>query len=298
MNLAAGQNPLVEHVLSAAKATSKSVSVIGYNRHRVISSSLTEREAMPIHDWTRVDAGLFHAFHQSWIITLSRALNTGVLPPDYYALPEQSIQGPIPDVLTLKLSSSGEEPNGSGAALAVAVAPPRTRLVRHAEDRIYVRKADRIVVRHRHGDIVAVVEIVSPGNKGNTSAMRAFVEKTADLIMQDVHLLVIDLFPPSKRDPQGIHKAIWDQIEEQDFELPADKRLTLASYDAGPPPTAYVEPIAVGNALPDMPLFLKPEYYVPAPLEATYQETWDEFFPAPLKRLLETPPDNSQSVGP
>ena len=42
--------------------------------------------------------------------------------------------------------------------------------------------------------------------------------------------------------------------------------------------------------LPDMPIFLKPGIYVPAPLEATYQTTWDEFFPAPLKRLLETPP--------
>jgi hypothetical protein len=248
---------------------------------------------MPIHDWTRVDAGLFHAFHQSWIITLSRALNAGVLPPDYYALPEQSIQGPIPDVLTLKLSPDRDEPNGTRTGLAVAVAPPRTRLVRHAEERIYVRKADRIAVRHRHGDVVAVIEIVSPGNKASTSALRTFVEKTADLIMQDVHLLVIDLFPPSKRDPQGIHKAIWDQIKEEDFELPADKRLTLASYDAGPPPTAYVEPIATGDPLPDIPLFLKPEFYVPAPLEATYRETWDDFFPAPLKRLLENPSEQS-----
>ncbi len=89
--------------------------------------------------------------------------------------------------------------------------------------------------------------------------MRTFVEKTSNLIVQGVHLLVIDLFPPSKRDPQGIHKAIWDEFVEEDFELPADKPLTLASYDAGPPPTAYVEPIAVGDALPDMPLFLKPE---------------------------------------
>jgi hypothetical protein len=106
--------------------------------------------------------------------------------------------------------------------------------------------------------------------------------------MQEVHLLVIDLFPPSKRDPQGIHKAIWDQIKEEDFELPAEEPLTLASYDAGLPPIAYVEPIAVGDALPDMPLFLKPGFYVPAPLEATYQETWSRF-PAPMKRLLEAP---------
>ena len=46
---------------------------------------------MPIHDWTRVDAGLFHAFHQRWISALSDALNTGVLPRDYYALAEQSV---------------------------------------------------------------------------------------------------------------------------------------------------------------------------------------------------------------
>ena len=45
---------------------------------------------MPIHDWTRVDAGLFHAFHQDWIGVLARALNAGVLPPDYFALREQS----------------------------------------------------------------------------------------------------------------------------------------------------------------------------------------------------------------
>ncbi|MFI5458172.1 MAG: DUF4058 family protein [Isosphaerales bacterium] len=247
---------------------------------------------MPIHDWTRVDAGLFHAFHQSWIIILSRALNTGVLPADYYALPEQSIQGPIPDVLTLRLSSGRNEPNGTGSGLAVAVAPPRMRVVRRAEERIYVRKADRIAVRHRHGHIVAVIEIVSPGNKASTNALRTFVEKTSDLIMQGIHLLVIDLFPPSKRDPQGIHKAIWDEFVEEDFELPAEEHLTLAAYDAGPPPVAYVEPVAVGEALPDMPIFLKPEFYVPAPLEETYRITWDDFFPAPMKSLLEAPSRN------
>ncbi len=247
---------------------------------------------MPIHDWARVDAGLFHAFHHDWVTVLARALNAGILPSDYYALPEQSIKGPVPDVLTLELSPRRGNPSGAGSGLAVATAPPRTRVVRHAEERVYVRKTARIAVRHRHGQIVAVVEIVSPGNKASTSALRTFVEKTSDLIMQEVHLLVIDLFRPSKRDPQGIHKAIWDQIKEEEFELPAEKPLTLASYDAGPPPVAYVEPIAVGDALPDMPLFLKPDFYVPAPLEATYQETWNDFFPAPLKGLLEAPTGN------
>ena len=158
-----------------------------------------------------------------------------------------------------------------------------------------MRKADRVTVRHRHGQIVAVVEIVSPGNKGSNSELRAFVEKTADLIQQGVHVLVIDLFPPTKRDPQGLHKAIWDEFEDVDFVLPANKPLTLASYSAGPIKTAYVESVAVGDVLPDMALFLESELYVSVPLEATYQTTWN-VFPAALKGLLE--PTNAPENAP
>ena len=50
--------------------------------------------------------------------------------------------------------------------------------------------------------------------------------------------------------------------------------------------TAYVEPVSVGDTLPAMPLFLGLNAYVPTPLEATYQTSW-EVFPAPLKGLLE-----------
>jgi hypothetical protein len=143
-------------------------------------------------------------------------------------------------------------------------------------------------VRHRHGAIVAVVEMVSPGNKASNVEFRALVEKSADLIRQGVHLLIVDLFPPTKRDPQGIHKAIWDEFKEEDFELPPDKPLTLVAYSAGAKKTAYVEPVAVGDVLADMPLFLEPEIYVPAPLEATYQTTW-KLFPAPMRKLLDEP---------
>jgi hypothetical protein len=242
---------------------------------------------MPIHDWTRVDAGLFHAFHQDWIGVLCRALNAGVLPREYFALREQSTRGPIPDVLTLKEAEGQEESNETSAGLAVATAPPRTRVVRRADDQAYVRKADRIAVRHRHGELVAVIQIVSPGNKASKNELRAFVEKTANFIARGIHLLVIDLFPPGPRDSHGIHQAIWDEFLEEDSELPLNQPLTLAAYDAGPPPVAYVESVAVGDVLPDMPIFLKPGFYVPGPLESSYRSTWDDFFPAPMKRLLD-----------
>jgi hypothetical protein len=241
---------------------------------------------MPIHDWTCVDAGLFHHFHQAWTLLLCDALNSGGLPRDYFALVEQNIRGPIPDVLTLKLSATVEAPGSGTAGVAVKAVPPRARLVRRAEGDLYARKANRITLRHRHGDVVAVIEIVSPGNKASRAEFRAMVEKSAELVRQGIHLLVVDLFPPGKRDPQGIHKAIWDEFLEEDYEQPPDKPLTLASYDAGPPPVAYVEQVAVGDVLPDMPIFLEPECYVPAPFETTYQLAWGRF-PSPLKGLLE-----------
>ncbi len=44
---------------------------------------------MPIHDWARVPAGLFHDFHQSWSIRIKDALNAGRLPDSLSALVEQ-----------------------------------------------------------------------------------------------------------------------------------------------------------------------------------------------------------------
>jgi hypothetical protein len=100
--------------------------------------------------------------------------------------------------------------------------------------------------------------------------------------------LAIDPFPPGPRDPQGLHKAIWDEFQEEQLELPSEKPLTLAAYDAGPECVAYVEFIGVGDRLPEMPLFLQPGSYVPAPLEEAYQTAWS-MFPAALRGLLENP---------
>ena len=97
----------------------------------------------------------------------------------------------------------------------------------------------------------------------------------------------MDLFPPSVRDPQGIHKAIWDAIEDKEFELPADKPLSGAAYSAGPPITAYVEFLAVGDSLPSLPIFLQPGTYVPAPLESTYQTAWSKC-PEELRELIKS----------
>ena len=244
---------------------------------------------MPIHDWSRVPAGLFHHFHQHWAVSICDALNAGRLPRGFYALLEQHAAGVIPDVVTLQRGPRSKVLPDRSGGIAVAEAPPKTRFVSQASDEeIYAAKADRIVVYNPLGDIVAVIELVSPGNKNSRHAIRSFVEKTLDFLRQGIHILIIDLFPPSRRDPQGIHKVIWDEVQEEAFELPSDKPLTLVAYSAGVPKKAYVDPVAVGDTLPDMPVFLESATYILAPLEATYLATW-ETCPEPLRELIATP---------
>jgi hypothetical protein len=242
---------------------------------------------MPIHDWTRVDAGLFHHFHERWIAALCDTLNGGLLPAGFVALADQVAGGSIPDVLTLNRRPRDTGKHEPAGGLAVATAPPKARFVDESEEDSYARRANRIRVQHRHGQVVAVIEIVSPGNKNNQTALRAFVRKASDLIWQGVHLLVVDLFPPSDRDPQGVHQLIWDEVSGRPFELPPDKPLTMTAYRAVPTKVAYVEPVAVGDDLPgELPIFLTEGDYIPAPLEETYRTAW-AVFPADFKDLLE-----------
>ncbi|HKI20867.1 MAG TPA: DUF4058 family protein, partial [Isosphaeraceae bacterium] len=149
---------------------------------------------MPIHDWSRVPAGLFHHFHQRWAVSICDALNAGRLPEGFYALLEQHSGAPIPDVITLEGVSAPRERLFPSGGLAVAEQPPKTRFVsQSAEEDLYAAKADRIAIRHPLGEVVAIIEIVSPGNKNCQHAIRSFTEKALDLLFGGIHLLIIDL---------------------------------------------------------------------------------------------------------
>src|SRR5689334_13367625 len=132
---------------------------------------------MPVHDWTRVEAGIFHDFHHAWIEEIKRALNSGLLPPDYYAMAEQHAAGFGPDVLTLQthreVSDEASSPHHGGNG-GLLLAPPRQPITAETEMEFYRRKQNSVVVRHVSGDeIIAVVEVVSPGNKSGRNALRS-----------------------------------------------------------------------------------------------------------------------------
>jgi hypothetical protein len=230
---------------------------------------------MPIHDWTRVPAGLFHDFHQSWAGELRKALNSGIMPDGYYAYVEQKLGGPEPDVIAVDAGGSKKSKRGDRGGTALLEAP-KTRVVDRLESDavLYARKADRVVIRHHLGEAVAIIEIVSPGNKESRSNFKDFLDKTIGFIRSGIHVLIVDLFPPTKRDPKGIHRAILDEFGGRAFVPPKGKPLTLAAYRSSQPFTGYVEPVAVGDVMLDMPLFITKDAHVPVPLEETYMANW------------------------
>ena len=247
---------------------------------------------MPMHDWERVAAGIYHDFHHEWISEIKRALNRGLLPPDHYALAEQVTVGFGPDVLTLQdVTEPGSSGSGGGGTATLTRTRPKSTHAARLAGGVQPRRKSLVAVRHVSGDrIVAMIEIVSPGNKNTASAFRAFVQKASELLEQRIHLLLLDPFPPGPRDPNGIHAAVWDDFAGQGFDLPPDKPLTLVAYEADFFDTqAYIETVAVGDVLPDMPLFLAPECHILVPLEATYRAAWDTV-PARWQRVIAPPP--------
>jgi hypothetical protein len=195
---------------------------------------------MPLHDWTRVPSGLFHHFHQSWSVEITKTLNAGRLPSGTMALVEQRSGPRELDVLAIE-SRANRPPSDVGSGGVAVKEPPVVQMV-HKDTRV---------------------------------ALREFVDKTVAFLREGIHVLIVDLFPPTPRDPQGIHSAIWDEIGSEPFVFPSGKDRTLVSYESGDDRIAYIVPIAVGDTLREMPVFLSAGLHVPVPLEPTYQVTWD-----------------------
>jgi hypothetical protein len=239
---------------------------------------------MPVHDWSRVDRSLFHSFTLGWLTRISGRLNAGVLPTAYFAMCETLREPDRPIFLELpEPARRFEEPGQPGERRFYPEDLPQTWLHIDSDQREYAEKV--ITIRHcDHHQPVAAIRIMSPDNKRGRYRFASFVGWAVEVIRVGFPLLLVDLFPPTPHEPQGIHKAIWDEFMKSDFALPPDRPLTLAAYRGNPCLEAFIEPAAVGGSLAEMPLFLPRDEYVLVPLEATYQAEWAEF---PLKELFE-----------
>jgi len=251
---------------------------------------------MAVHDWTRVSQGILHHFHNAWTLRLADLLNGGVLPPHVYALSEQVAGETAPDIIALELidGSTGDRrerthpgPAPAERSTSATSAPPRTSIVARTEDLSYAALRRTIVIRHvENHEVVALIEIVSRANKASRAELARFLANSLSALKQHVHLVLVDLYPPGRLDPQGMHGAIWSALGQDPPGISPEKPLVAAGYEAGAEVTAYVEPFAVGDPLPDIPLFLEIGAYVNVPLETAYAQAF-ESVPAYWRRQIE-----------
>jgi len=222
-------------------------------------------------------------------------MNLGLLPSEYYALAEQHMGGYIADVLVLRAplqfvpnaatneSGNVPTPNPSSpdsrakAIEHVAVMdPPKTAV--HESVEINVANLRRsIAIRHISTHrIVALIEIVSPANKDREESVEAIVQKTVQALAHGIHVLMIDILPTGKFDPQGLHECVRQTAAPYLPDRKAEAtRTTLASYQSQPRRfEAFVEHPRLGEPLPSMAVFLDGGQFVYVPLEETYMKAW------------------------
>ena len=242
---------------------------------------------MPVHDWTRVSDGTFHDFHYSWVLEIKRALKGGLLPKGYYVMAEQ-FGGDLGAADVLTLQTAGPDAEGPLTGTATLTETPPLVQTRTTIARDYYSRVQRtLVIRHTSGDrIVAMIEVLSPGNKSSRHAIRSLLDKAVAALDSGVHLLLVDVHPPGPRDPQGIHGVLLGEIGTEDYVLASDRSLTAAAYIGGAVVDAFVQHFAVGEPIPSMPLFLTRENYVRVPLEATYLAAWEDVPPQYQAALL------------
>lgn len=222
---------------------------------------------MGLHDWRRVTDNVFHTFHYGWLWNLAGLLNAQVLPPGYVARPEEYVGPYEADVLTLHSGVPAPPSGGGGTALepVLTLSPPRLRLGK--ERRIAIHSA-------RDERRVAIIEVVSPGNKDSARRAAHLQSKLIDALESGLHVVVIDVLPPTgvcASFPGAVARALGATDEPRLGERHA------ASFEVQLDPlrlNLYGRDLTLGRPLPDdVPLFLLDGARVALPLERSYEAT-------------------------
>lgn len=215
----------------------------------------------------------WEAFHAAWAGSIADALNR-VLPPGYFAeeLTHAGASAEI-DVATFDSTAIAAPVSGTGGvAVAPVWAPPAPLAVIPAvfSDDFEVR-----VFSGRGGPtLVAAVELVSPANKDRPETRRAFAAKCASYLHGGVSLIVIDVVTDRRA---TLHNDVLDLLAATAGRLVNDPPLYAAAYrpvrrEERTEVEVWAEPLAVGNALPTLPLWLDAVTALPVNADATYTD--------------------------
>lgn len=221
---------------------------------------------MPLHDWatTRGWSGV----HILWMTEILRFIKPR-LPEGFRAYvgtsPVVAIDDPEgePDVSVRRLEGGthrvlpDDEPDPFQPDWEVAVA---------------TLEEDRSLYLERNGRLVAVVELVSPGNKDGNEKKAKYLSRYLGYLTNHVHLLLVDVHPKpyaySFADRLAARLGVPDQTP-----LPSPYAISyrVSSGDSTGGWLAVRKfPLAVGSTLPEVPLAIGFPDVVPVDLETTY----------------------------
>ncbi len=222
----------------------------------------------PAHSW--------ESFHGRWAFAIADALNLA-LSPRYLAEALVHVGTFVSaDVAEFERhvdSGEGSSSNGAGGLAVQTWAPPA------ATQTVAIAFPDEIEVQvfdlHRDRRLVAVIELVSPANKDEAGARRAFAAKCVACLHRGVGVLVVDVVTNRGG---NLHRELLDMLGEgQAFALPPDASLYAVAYrpaqrDEGSQLDIWPTALVLGQVLPTLPLALRGAFFVPVGLEATYME--------------------------
>jgi hypothetical protein len=213
----------------------------------------------------------WNSFHSAWASTLANHRNATV-PPEFRVHENLKFGGGVEiDVAELR------RPAGSNGAATSRHSgwqpgPPMATVAAVFPDRFEV-----LVFRQSGGrQLVAAIELVSPGNKDRDETCEAFASKVASYLHEGVSVLVVDVVTERRANPHN--EVVRLMGLPDDLRLPPEELLYAVSYrpvvrENRPEIDVWANPLAVGGPLPTMPLRLIADYFVPVELEATYSET-------------------------
>jgi hypothetical protein len=179
------------------------------------------------------------------------------------------------DVAAFERDADAGTDGGPNGAVATEVwAPPQPPLVVPVDFSNLETFEIRIYDQDRARSLVAVVELVSPGNKDRPENRRAFLDKCAAYLREGVSVIVVDIVTSRRH---NFHAALMELFNGGETAMRA---ITSDLYAVAYRPhlvgqrtqlEVWPETLSLGAPLPTMPLWLTESLCVPLELEAAYQ---------------------------
>jgi hypothetical protein len=238
---------------------------------------------MPLRDHFRPPVwrlASWEGFHGMWPATIVQQLSPK-LPPGFTAEPRTHL-GSYYEIDVCAYENHEEGPSRSASSHAPAdaatdtMAPPAPTLVVEADLTEPYEYEVLIYDQSRGRVLVAAVEIVSPGNKDRADARLAFVAKCAALLQQRVCVSLVDLVTTRQFNLYGDLLALFGQSDPAFGPTPPPLYAATCrtrKVDERPRLEIWAYPLAVGRALPTLPIWLQDDLSIALDLEASYEET-------------------------